>query len=288
MNSRPVSSPAAAGSPSADQLERLLGSIGIPPRPALLVELEKELRKNEPDTKTVATLVGRDVGISAAILKSLNSPLFALRSKVNGIPHAIQLLGLRNVRSVVSGLALRQSLGGGASFERFWDSAEKVATINAYLCSVLPRAPREEAYMFGLFRDCGIPLLMQRFPDYKETLKIAGAEGRPLAEVEEDRHGTSHTVVGFMVGRTWGLPETVCDAISHHHDLDMLETDEFKEPLTRTLVCVNFVAEHINDALLRMRQDPSWDRYAPRALEYLGLTEAEYHEIEDDVAEMCG
>lgn len=272
----------------SDKLERLLGSIGIPPRPSLLVELDKELKKTDPDTRTVATLVGRDVGISAAILKSLNSPLFALRSKVSGIPHAIQLLGLKNVRSVVTGLVVRQSLGGGASLERFWDSAEKVATINAYLCSILPRAPREEAYMFGLFRDCGIPLLMQRFPDYKETLKIAGADSRSLAEVEEERHGTSHAVVGYMVGRTWGLSDAVCDAIRHHHDMEMLAADEFKQPLTRTLVCVNFVAEHINDALLRMRQDTLWDGYGALVLDYLGLSEAEYREIEDGVFELCG
>jgi HD-like signal output (HDOD) protein len=276
------------GQVESDKLERLLGSIGIPPRPSLLVDLDKELKKGDPDTRVVANLVGRDVGISAAILKSLNSPLFALRSKVTGIPHAIQLMGLKNVRSVVTGLVVRQSLGVGASFERFWDSAEKVASINAYLCSVLPRAPREEAYMFGLFRDCGIPLLMQRFPDYKETLKIAVADNRSLAEVEDERHGTSHTVVGYMVGRSWGLPDAVCDAIRHHHDMEMLEADEFNEPLTRTLVCVNFVAEHINDALLRMRQDPLWERYGGLVLDYLGISEAEYREIEDGVFEMCG
>jgi HD-like signal output (HDOD) protein len=213
--------------------------------------------------------------------------LFALRSKVSGIPHAIQLLGLKNVRSVVTGLVARQSLGVGASFERFWDSAEKVATINAYLCSVLPRAPREEAYMFGLFRDCGIPLLMQRFPDYKDTLRIASADTRPLSDVEDERHGTSHTVVGYMVGRTWGLSDAVCDAIRHHHDLALIEADDFKQPLTRTLVCVNFVAEHINDVSLRLRQDPFWERYGTLVLGYLGLTEAEYHEIEDGVLDLC-
>jgi len=281
------SSTEAAARIESEELARLLGSVSIPPRPAFLDELDKELRKPDPDTRLVAALVSRDVGLSAAILRSLNSPLFALRSKVSSIPHAIQLLGLKNVRSVVTALLLRQSFGSGESFERFWDSAEKVASINAYICSILPRAPREESYTFGLFRDCGIPLLMQRFPDYRETLKLAAADSRPLPEIEEERHNTSHVIVGFLVGHTWGLTDVICDAIRYHHDIGSIEAGRYTHPLTGTLVCINFVAEHINDGLLRMRQDPLWERYGAYALKYLGLNEAEYHEIEDDIIGMC-
>jgi HD-like signal output (HDOD) protein len=272
---------------SLEGVEQLLKGIAIPPRPALLVDLNEELKSSEPDLKRVAGLVSKDVGISAAMLKTLNSPLFGLRSKVGSVSQAVQMLGARNVRNVITGLVLRSAMGGAPNLERFWDSAEKVASIDAYLCSVLPKTPREEAYLFGLFHDCGIPVLMMRFDDYRDTLRNAAGDDRPLTEVEEERHGTNHATVGYVVARSWGLSDVICQSILRHHDLDMIDDADSTHPLARTLVAVNFLAEHLNDTSLRMRQDSQWERYGEMILGYLGLTQSEYSELREDVVALC-
>jgi len=273
---------------SKDGVEQLLKGISIPPRPTLLIEVDQELKREEPDLKRVANLVGKDVGVSAAMLKTLNSPLFGLRSKVGNVAQAVMLLGARNARNVVTGLVLRNAVGGGAaSLERFWDSAEKVASINAYICSILPKSPREEAYTFGLFHDCGIPILMQRFPDYRETLKIASGEDVPLTLVEDERHGTNHATVGYMVARSWGLSDTICQSILCHHDYAIIKGVDSIQPLTRTLVAINFLAEHLNDTSLRLRGDVQWESIGESILDYLGLTETEYDELCEDVTALC-
>ena len=183
---------------SPEGIDALLNGVAIPPRPSLLLSLDAELKSDSPNPKVVEALITKDVGVSAAMLRTLNSPLFGLSRKVGSVLQAVQLLGMRNVRNVVTGLMLRNAAGGGASLERFWDSAEKVASINAHICSLLPSVPREECYTFGLFRDSGIPMLMQRFPDYRETLRIAAVDPRPMTEVEEERHGTSHAHRGAV------------------------------------------------------------------------------------------
>ena len=268
---------------SRESIEQLLKQVTIPPRPALLIELDRELGGAEPDFRAVAALVGKDVGISAAMLKTLNSPLFALRSKIGNVTQAVQLLGMRNVRNIVTGLMLRNMVGAGQNLERFWDSAEKVAAINAYLCSILPKTPRDEAYTFGLFRDCGIPILMQRFPEYRDTLKRAAGDDRPMPVVEDERHGTNHATVGYMVARSWGLSDAICQSILRHHDIDMINGKDSTVPLAHTLVAINFFAVHLNDTMLRMRQDSQWELHGEMVLDYLGITHKEYVEIQDDV-----
>lgn len=273
---------------SQEGVEQLLKGVSIPPRPTLLIEVDQELKRPEPDMKRIGSLIGKDVGVSAAMLKTLNSPLFALRSKVGNVSQAVMMLGARNVQNVVTGLVLRNAVGGsGASLERFWDSAEKVASINAYVCTVLPKAPREEAYTFGLFRDCGIPILMQRFPEYRETLKRAAGQNVPLTKVEDEYHGTNHATVGYMVARSWGLSESIYRAILCHHDVDVITGVDASQPLTRTLVAINFLAEHLNDTSLRMRSDSQWEEIGEEILDYLGLTVDEYEEIAEDVATIC-
>lgn len=272
-----------------ESLDRVLEGIDIPPRPSLLVEVDQELGRPEPDLRRIAGIVSKDVAISAAVLKTLNSPLFALRSKVANVGQAVMLLGARNAKNVITGLVMRNSLKGSQlSLERFWNSAEKVAAINAFICSVLPRAPREDAYAMGLFRDCGIPLLMQRFPDYRETLTLAASQNRVLTDFEQVRHGTSHNAVGGFVARSWGLPDAVCQAILNHHRPALLKTQGRLSATTQTLIAVNFLAEHIVESPVRMQEDPQWEAYAGLVLDYLELSDDRYYEIEEQVIALCG
>jgi HD-like signal output (HDOD) protein len=268
---------------SPEIVENLLKGVAIPPRPAVLAAIDAELRRDDPDAKAVSELIARDVGLSASMLRALNSPLLGLQRKVGSVTQAVHLLGMRNVRSIVTGLVLRNAIGGGTNLERFWDSAEKVASINAYICTLLPKAPREESFTFGLFRDCGIPLLMQRFPDYRETLKVAAGDARRMAEVEDERHGTNHATVGHFMARVWGLPDAVCEAILRHHDTDCFQETGGANPMARTLVAINMLAEHLNETAQRMRQDIQWERHGDTVLDYLGLSQSDYLDIFDRV-----
>jgi HD-like signal output (HDOD) protein len=271
---------------SGTDISQMLKGFSIPARPALLLELDQELKRPEPSLKVVGDLIARDVGVSAAVLKTLNSPLFGLRQKVGNVGQAAMLLGASNLKNIVTGVMLRQLSGGDhPNLERFWDSAEKVATISAFLCTVLPRTPKDEAYTLGLFRDCGIPIMMQRFPDYKETLAACAAYEGPMTDVEEQRHGTHHATVGYLVARSWGLSETVAQSILWHHRPSVFEDEGSVPALARTLVAVTLLAEHLHDTVLRLRDDARWERIGGRVLDYLGLREDEYQEIRDEVHE---
>lgn len=270
-----------------ENAEQLLKGVSIPPRPTLLVEINEELKKPDPDLKRIASAIAKDVGISAAVLKTVNSPLFGLRNKVGNVLQAVQLLGAKNVRNIVTGLVLRLALGGkNLSLERFWDSAEKVAGIAVYLCGLIPKSPRDDAYTFGIFHDCGIPILMQRFPDYKDTLKLAAGDDRPLTAVEDERQGTNHAVVGYMVAKSWGLPLYLCEAILRHHDISLFSPKDSAEPVVRNLVAINMLAEHLNDTVLRMRADDSWKHVGETVMGHLGLGDEEYQELKEDIVSL--
>ncbi len=270
---------------SLEEAQKTLKGVSIPPRPTLLNEISAELQKFSPDTNKLAARIATDVGLSAAILKVINSPYFGLRSKVGSVPTAVQLLGIQNVKSIVTGLLLKSTIAGGAgmSLERFWDSSEKVAKIAAFVATRLPKAPRDEAYTLGLFRECGIPLLMQRFDNYKDTLKAAAGDSRPMTVVEEELHGTNHAVVGYMVAKTWGLPDQLAEAILRHHDVEVFSDGDTAAPGVRTLVAINFLAEYLNDTGLRMRDNLQWNAVSDVVLDYLGLNAGDFDELKEDV-----
>lgn len=264
--------------------EKILKGISIPPRPAILADIDAELKKANPNLALIGHRITSDVGLSGTMLKVVNSPFFGLRNKINSVPQAVQTLGVKNVKSLVTGLVLRTTLGGkDPSLERFWDTAEKIARISAYVASLIPKAPRDEAYTFGLFHDCGIPILMQRFPDYKETLKLALTDGRSLTEIEFATHGTSHAVVGHMVARSWGLPESISDAVLRKDDVTVFTESNPMSSTSQTLIAINLLAKYLNNEVLRMREDPLWGNVGDSVMSHLCLSSDEIIELREDI-----
>jgi len=273
---------------SMEEAEQALKGLSIPPRPNILTALMSEIRSDDPNLRTISGLISSDVGLAATTLKTVNSPFFGLGHKVSSVQQAVVLLGMYNVATLATGLLLRKALGGkGVSLERFWDSAEKVANIAAVVANALPQVARDEVYTFGLFRDCGIPMLMQKFPDYKETLTIvSGTLDRPMTEVEDERHETNHATIGYLMAKTWYLPGFLCEAILRHHDPSVFSPTDDASPKARTLIAIGALAEQLHDEVMRMRQEHLWETVGPLALEHLGFDRDEYSDLKEAVLEM--
>ena len=273
---------------SDTEIERTLKGIAIPPRPQILLKLGAEMKKEDPDPRAIVSLVSADVGLSAAILKTVNSPFFGRANKLSSVASAVGVMGMKMTNQIVTGLVLRNAVTGEArSLERFWDSAEKVAGIAAHIASSLPGGPRDDAYSFGLFRDIGIPILMQKFPNYRETLAMADAvTGESPTFIEDERHDTNHATLGYLVARSWFLPSPLCEAIRYHHDVSVFSDKESISPQALTLVAISHLAEHFHDQYVHMRSNPEWERVREMVLEHLGLQETEYFDLRDELEVM--
>lgn len=272
----------------AEMIEKTLKGIAIPARPQALLHLQNELKKGDPDPRVIVRLVVGDVGLSAAVLKTVNSPFFGLSRKISSVAQAVSLLGMKAAAQIVTGLLLRVAVGGKEpSLERFWDSAETVAGIASYIASTIPRGPRDDAYCFGLFHDVGIPILMQKFPDYRQTLALADKDStRPLTAVEDERHATDHATVGYLVAKGWFLPEAICEGILHHHDPLVFDDKDSVNPQALTLIAINAMAEHFHDDYFFMRGNSRWGMIGARVLDHLGLRDDEYSDLREDLTSM--
>ncbi|HKJ82836.1 MAG TPA: HDOD domain-containing protein [Mariprofundaceae bacterium] len=62
--------------------------------------------------KDIEDVLSRDLSLSYELLKYINSVGFGLRVKVNSISHALNLLGMRNVRTWLSIVVLSKSMAG--------------------------------------------------------------------------------------------------------------------------------------------------------------------------------
>lgn len=268
---------------SQEAAEKILGSISIPPRPSILTELMDERKKSDPDMMKIARIISKDVVLSAAMLKTVNSPFFALRRKIDSIDQAVMTMGSSNVFNIMTGLVLRNlNENKNPQLNQFWEAAENTAFIAAMLAKRIPGISSDVAYTAGLFHDCAIPLMMSRFPDYQETIKLSQTKNaNSLTQIEDERHSTNHAIIGYLLAKNWNLSETIALTILHHHDLDVFSSQETLPTEVYSLIAVLQIAESVSDSGL-MRENAIWKSNAQMLLDYVGMSEQELGEITDE------
>ncbi len=269
------------------EMEKVINSVGIPPRPTILMELDAEIKKDEPSYRKIEQMVSSDVGLSATLLKTVNSPFFGLRNKATTISQAVSVLGLSTLARTITGLMLRQvfAKSGQIDMESFWDASAKVAMMTSHIAEQLPGMNRDEAYTFGLFQNCGIPILMRRFPDYKKTFGLAERSmDRKFTEIEDEFYNTNHATVGYLLAKNWNLPNTLSSAIRFHHEYDLLAESQSLLPAeSQHLVALALLAERAIQLHFRLPDSAEWHKGGQIALQHLGLSAGEFGEIVDDV-----
>ena len=215
---------AAAQRVQEDPVDALMRSIRIPPRPSLLVDLQRELAEDDPSPRKIARIIADDVGMSGALLKLANSPFYGAARKAKSVEQGINFLGINQCSAMMTGLLARQALGAeGVELNNFWDVSAKRARALVFTSRKLRIAPPDIAHTFGLFCDIGVPLLMNRFPDYVKTYAAAANDAHNcFTALEDARHQTNHAAIGCLLARNWGLSSDVSWAILHHHDYTVL------------------------------------------------------------------
>ena len=265
--------------------EQVLNGIHLPPCPAALLAAMKEARSPDADLGRIAHLIGQDVGLSAPMLKLANSPYFGLRSKASSVPQAVTVLGLRNTVNLLSNVALRANVVPNlAGMDEFWDRSNMTALAASRIAAQIPGISRDDAYTVGLFHDCGIPVLMQKYPDYPKNVDEASRVSGNICAVENSCYSTTHAVVGNLLARNWLLPPNMCRAILLHHDITVFAsiTDPAANEICNWVSIVQ-AAEYIVDSHLGLRND-WWETWQPPVLKQLQFSNQEFDELRSDIA----
>jgi HD-like signal output (HDOD) protein len=269
-----------------DPIDQLMRSIRIPPRPSLLIDLQRELAQPTPSPRSIAKIITNDVGMAGALLKLANSPFYGAARKATSVEQGINFLGINKCTALVTGLLARRALDAqGESLIGFWEISAQRAQALVFMAGKLHVAPPDIAHTFGLFCDIGVPLLMNRFPDYSNTLAEASGDARAsLTALEDARHNTNHAAIGCLLARNWGLSGEVSWAILLHHDYQMLEDTSTDESI-RSLVALSLLAEkaiqhyHGNASL-------EWDKGGESACRHLGLSREDTEDLLDELQAM--
>ena len=256
----------SALAPNMEQaIELSLRDIGIPPRPLILDQILEETRRPEPDFRHLSAIISADVALSAGLLRTANSPYFGFETRAKTVMQALIMVGLESASRAIAGLALRQIFPPLPAIERFWDGSARVARTSGWLVRKLgvhDNVRADDAYTYGLFRDCGIPILMKKFPGYVDVLKAANTEPeKSFTTIEQLKCPTNHALVGSLMVHSWLLTDELSNAIRYHHDA--LTLGAAPQGITRAaarMAALGQLAEHLVQRSTGMSMTREWDK----------------------------
>lgn len=196
----------------------------LPVVPAVYTALTRELQRENCSNQSVAEIVSRDMSLTTAILKVVNTPFFGLSRRVDEPLQAVNILGANLVRGLVlsEGVLRPQDpdMYPGFNTEQLWGHCLLTARCcRAVMRQECPTGPAvEDAFLAGLLHDVGKIVLAEGCPeDYVGILKESQARNVPLALVEAETLGVTHAQIGAYLLGLWGFSESVVIAIAQHH-----------------------------------------------------------------------
>ncbi|MBF0328633.1 MAG: HDOD domain-containing protein [Nitrospirae bacterium] len=263
--------------------EELVKGIGIPSQMGIVIAINEETSRPNPNFGRISDLIGQDVGLAAKVLKIANSPFFGGRP-VDSIHQALNMMGMSNFSNVIMSSALRDVCGDAD--DSFWSHSMFVAKISAYIAKKTQLTTENQAYLLGLFHDCAIPLLLKKFPNYKQVLDTAIGYSFDSMEKEEAVVQSDHCTVGGLIAKSWKLPDVIYQTIQAHHN----DKASHKDPAVVKAMAILVLSEYIAGCYViesfKVDSDHNWGSRYKETLAELSIDADDVKDFMEDTFEL--
>lgn len=266
-----------------DLLEEVLSCPTLPSLPVVALRVIELTSDVNVEMNSLADTIQYDQGLSAKVLKTVNSSYYGLRKKCGNIRQAIVVLGLSTVKSLTLGFSLVSSvdLKGKQGFDHneYWRRGLFTGVAARSIAKVVCPTLQDEAFLGGLLQDIGMIALYETLGDrYVHVLEQTGGDHRKLAGFELAEFELQHSDIGAMMATRWKLPEELIQPVKYHERPSAGPGGEVGL-LIRAVGLGNTVADALtsDDAQKNMR------RYYKRCKEWFNLTDQQADEILKEV-----
>lgn len=197
----------------------------VSPLPGAVERVLAKLDDPEVNLDDVAQILKLDPGLTAMLLRVVNSAFYGLRSKIGSTKKALQILGTDKLRQLVIAAGIMQKFQAlPEEFTyKFWENAMRTAECCKEIGKFCRIAELDELFVCGLLHNIGELVIKQFFVDHGNEIQNLVNEKKSLLEAEKQVLGGTHADIGGFLFHIWKLPRTTIQTtMFHHHDFEQL------------------------------------------------------------------
>lgn len=195
----------------------------IPSLPEIITKSIELMQDKNTSASTLSKLISNDVGLTARVLKLVNSAYYGFPKQIATIQQAITILGFTTIKGIILSASIYKmfsSEGAGSEFnyKQFWKHSLLVASAAKLISSGLNNLSSEDIFSAAFLHDIGKIILAQYDREnYTQVCIKNDLTDEDYLKEEEKFCGLNHCEIGNMVAYSWNLPEIFCDVITYHH-----------------------------------------------------------------------
>ena len=194
----------------------------IPALPFYVSKILEAINDPEANTDDIANLISKDIGLTTKILKLVNSPYFGLPAKVTTISHALSIIGLSPIGTLVLASTLMSQFKNipenYVTMESFWSHSIASGIAAKEICKLKKLKNGESLYIAGIIHDIGSLVIYKKYPEKAhEALIQCNEYGQGLIDSEQKFLGFDHAQLGSALIEKWNLPKLIQETTEFHH-----------------------------------------------------------------------
>jgi putative nucleotidyltransferase with HDIG domain len=246
--------------------------------PSVYLRLSAVVSDPRSSAAEVGEVIAEDPGLTARLLRLVNSAMYGFPSRIETVSHAIRIVGTAQLQdlalatSVIRLFAnMPQSL---VTMESFWRHSVACGVTARTIASRRREANVERFFVAGLLHDIGRPIMFMQIPgEARQAVLQSQESGEPLFRTEHALLGFDHAHVGQALLDQWKLPPSLRESVANHHYPD--RSQRFP-----TETAVVHVADFVANALgFGSSGEPGVPPLDPRAWDVLGLPPAAIDDV---------
>jgi len=190
----------------------------LPSLPEVALEIRDVAENENTTTQQIVDIISQDSSMSARLLKVVNSPLYPSRIKIDDLNMAVTRMGIRQVRDLVTNLAMKQMYQPTSAimekhFRGAWDTSVEVAAICQMMASSAVKGiKKEQALLAGLIHNIGsLPILL-----VVENDEDLFNDQEALSSIILALRGR----VGEMILKSWNFSDNLIDVVTQCHNFN--------------------------------------------------------------------
>jgi HD-like signal output (HDOD) protein len=282
----------AAAEPAIGTPERLVQRLGtLGSLPAVYREMMEVVNHPLSSATDLANVISRDAGLTARLLRIVNSAFYGFPAKIETVSRATTVVGTSELCQLALATSVMTSfdkaLGGVMRMSHFWLHSLCCGASARLLAKYKGEHNTERYFVIGLLHDVGRLAMLSEIPQATfKALESSAEAGKPAHEGEKEIIGFSHAAAGRALLEAWNLPPGQREAVGCHHT-------PFATRQYQTEAMIAHVSEVLTNA---MCPGKSGDRLIPplatKAWDGLGLDASMIVDVVDEaerqVAELAG
>lgn len=197
----------------------------LPALPDIYNELVEALADEKISMKRIGDILARDMALTTAVLRIVNCAFFGFTARITSIHHAVSLLGIQTLRTIVLSTHLFTTLTPAEtplfSVSMLWDHGVRVGGLAKVVAEKekLSERLRDDCVVGGMLHDIGkLVLATVLRTEFSEVLAMVEETNCPVHEAEKKILGVTHAEVGAYLMGLWGFNHAQMSTVRWHHD----------------------------------------------------------------------